>query len=237
VVVTASVEESMPASSCVRHLAACVALVAPIATGACSYGDDDVGPATGLVTTFSDPAVDFAAETTFAFIDSVVHLAPFGSGRRLPVTRRFDRAVLDRVRASLLARGFAEVAPPFARAPHFIVLVGAAAQSEFDAWRTYSWYTWWGFYPGWSYYAPGFDATWGVVYPWGPTVTVTEFETASLVVELLDASVTPGMEHLTAMWAGVAAAGLERTTSEDRIVEAVDEMFARSPYLTRASHR
>ena len=224
-------------SSRAGRFALLIALVAPVGFVSCDDSDDDVaGPSTGLVTTFTDPSVDFGAETTFAFIDTVVHLAPFGSGRRLAVPRRFDRALLDRVRQNLLSRDFVEVRPPFNRAPDFIVLVGAAAQANYDAFVTYAWYTWWGFYPGWTYYAPGFDETWGVLYPWGATVH-TEIERASLIVEVLDATVLPGTQHLTVMWTAVARAGLDGTVTGERLLEAVDEMFDRSPYLARESRR
>ena len=200
----------------------------------CDDDDDLTAPAPTVVAAFRDPLASFSSESTFAFVDTVVQLAPFGSGVAIPMSRQYDIAVLDRVRLNLLARGFVEETQPRTNQPDFVVLVGATAQQNYQAWISYPWYTWYGFYPGWGFYAPGFDATWGVVYPWGATATVTSFDQGTLVVTLIDAlHVQPLTRTVNALWAGVASTVLDGTLTEQEVLDAVDEMFIKSPYLRR----
>ena len=108
---------------------------------------------TGTVVTFRDTKFDFTHLQTFAMPDTVVHFAPVdrhGVESAAPTIRRFS----SRVRADFLARGYTETRIPHDD-PDFVVLVGATATQNYNAYVGYSWYGDWGFYPGWGWYAPG----------------------------------------------------------------------------------
>ena len=113
------------------------------------------------------------------------------------------------------------------------VLVGSTATTNYSAFVGYSWYGVWGFYPGWTWYAPGFDASWTIVYPWYPTSGVVAYDRGTLVVDLIPTlSVNPLAKSIRSAWAGVATTLLNGTTTESTVTAAIDQMFALSPYLT-----
>jgi hypothetical protein len=206
---------------------------------ACNDSDDDfvniVEPViSDIVATFKDSTFDYATLHTFAMPDTVVHFAP-ATGTPAAVSRQFDRQILDQVRADFKARGYVEVTDPRSNTPNFVVLVGATATTNYNAWVGYSWYGLWGFYPGWGWYAPGFGTDWGIIYPWYRTVGVTAYTRGTLVVDLIPTvSVNPLAKTINSAWAGVATGLLDGTESSARISAAIDEMFRQSPYLTAA---
>jgi hypothetical protein len=91
----------------------------------------------------------------------------------------------------------------------------------------------WGFWPGWGWYAPGFDNGWNIVYPWFPVVGVTAYERGTLVLDLIPtATVNPLGRSIRSAWAGVATGILNGTHTAATIDAAIDRMFILSPYLT-----
>ena len=177
--------------------------VTALALGLTACEDDDdvtavviTQPITaGAVTTFVDTMFNFQTLRTFAMPDTVIHFAP-ATGTPLPVSREFDRTILDRVRQDFLGRGYILDTDPANVAPDFVVLVGTTATENYMPWVSYSWYATWGFYAGWGFYVPGFDASWGIVYPYA-TVGVTPFSRGTLIVDLIPTlSVNPlAKEH------------------------------------------
>jgi len=143
---------------------------------ACDDDEDIVGVVpTPVVRTVRDPNFNFAPLRTFAMPDTVAHFAPL-TGTPLVISREFDRTVLDQVKANLIARGYVQVTAPATVAPDFVVLVGATAATNYNAYATYSWYPYYGYYSGWGWYAPGFTSDWTLIYPFYPTVGVTSFD-------------------------------------------------------------
>ncbi|HXT14782.1 MAG TPA: DUF4136 domain-containing protein [Gemmatimonadaceae bacterium] len=216
-----------------RALALCGALVA---LGAC--GDDDnnlvvVGPGgtpDGVVTTLKDSAFDFTVLHTFAMPDTIMHLVP-ATGTPLAVTGQFDRATLDKVRASFLARGYTQVTPSSTVIPDFIVLVGATATTNYNAWVGYPFFAVWGSSPVWVF-NPSFDNSWTIVYPWAAVVGVTAFDRGTLLIDLIPTkTVTPVTKSVRSAWSGVATGELNGSFGQGTINAAVDEMFRQSPYL------
>lgn len=209
-------------------------LVALAGFAACGDDNDDfVNPLpTGAVATFRDTTFNFNTLHTFAMPDTVVQFAP-ATGTPLAVSRVWDRTILDRVRADFLARGYTEVADPRTVTPDFVVLVGSTATTNYNAFVGYSWYGTWAFYPGWGWYTPGFDPTWGIVYPWYPYVGVTAYDRGTVVVTVIPTTtVNPLNKTVSSAWAGVATALLNGTITTDIVNAAIDEMFRQSPYLT-----
>lgn len=212
-----------------------IGLIAAVGIWACDDSDDDfvgVPVPTGAVATFRDTTFNFNALRTFSMPDTVVHFVPV-TGTPLDVSRAFDRTILDRVRADFIARGYVEDTDPRNTRPDFVVLVGSTATTNYNAFVGYSWYGYWGFYPGWGWYAPGFDTSWGIVYPWYPYVGVTAYDRGTVVVDLIPTvTVNPLARSVTSAWAGVATALLNGTITTDNVNNAIDEMFRQSPYLT-----
>jgi hypothetical protein len=184
----------------------------------------------GTVTAFRDASVNFQDLQTFAMPDVVAHFTP-ATGSPLPVSRAFDGDMLDRVRSNLIARGYTPASNPQTTAPDFVVLVGATATANHAAFVSYSWFSYWGFYSGFDSFDPGFDATWGIVYPWN-SAAVVSFPRGTIVVDLIPTeTVQPVRKTIRSAWAGVATALLDGTLTSADVTAAIDKMFALSPYL------
>jgi hypothetical protein len=183
-----------------------------------------------LVTTFKDSTFNFNVLHTFAMPDTVLHLAPLTGNPDL-LTRDFDRTILDRTRQDFLARGYTQVTPSASVIPDFVVLVGATATDNFDAFANSNFFAIWGFSPVWVF-QPAFNNSWILVSPWNVVVGPTSFARGTLIITLIPTlSVNPLAQSIRAAWAGVGtgALGLQNNAT---ITAAIDEMFRQSPYLT-----
>ena len=201
--------------------------------GGCSDNNNLVLPiSSGLVTTFKDSNFNFATLHTFAMPDTVAHLVPI-TGTPLPVTGQFDAVALNQVRSNLLARGYTDVSGQAGVTPDFVVLVGATATSNFNAWVTFPWFNFWGFSPIFNFFTPGFSSAWGIIFPWGPVIGVTSYDRGTLIVTIEPTSeIDQGNETIRAVWAGVATGLLNGSITDLTVTTAIDKMFALSPYLT-----
>lgn len=201
----------------------------------CGDDDDDITNPVSVVTAVRDQSFNFSSLHTFAMPDTVVQFAPL-TGTPLSVPRTFDQVALDEVRLNLLARGYQETTNPAVNQPDFVVLVSTTATTNYDAYATYPWYGYWGFYSGWGWYAPGFTNSWNLVYPWYPTVGVTSYDRGTLLVTIVPTlTVNPLSQTIKSSWAGVASTLLNGTVTANSVSNAVDEMFALSPYLVSSS--
>jgi hypothetical protein len=208
-------------------------LVGVVGITACDDDADFVNiiPPASVVTTFNDPNFNFATLRTFAMPDTVVHFNPV-TGNPIDVPRQFDRAALDQVRQDLLSRGYVQISNPLTVRPDFIVLVGASATQNYNAFVSVPWFGLWGSAPVWGWFAPGFDTSWGIVYPWFGTVGVTSYDRGTLVVTIVPtASVNPTGKQISAVWAGVATAVLAGQVTSASVQAAINRMFDLSPYL------
>lgn len=219
-----------------RVILPAVGLIGALAVGAC--GDDDgdfiivspTTPVTGTVVTFKDSTFDFNTLFSFAMPDTVVQFNPV-TGTPVAVPRTFDAVALNQVRSNLLARGYTDVTGTGVQAS-FVVLVGASASDNFNAFASYPWFSIWGFSPIWSFYAPGFDNSWGIAFPWFPVTGATNYARGTLVVTIIPtALVNPTNKSIRAVWAGVATGLLNGGITSDVVQAAVNEMFRQSPYL------
>lgn len=189
-----------------------------------------------IVAAFRDTAVDFGAIATYAMPDSVVHLTADPENEPpAGVTRRFDELILARVQANLDERGYVRELDPAVNEPDVTVLVGAIATTRFISWVSYPWFAWWGFYP--AFESGPFDPSWGIAYPWAGVITAFEYDTGTIVIEMLDArDIDPDDPRLNALW-GSAMNGILSGSDEAiaaRVTASIDEAFALSPYLRRA---
>lgn len=200
---------------------------------ACNEDNNIVSPiATKVIAVFKDSTFNFTTLHTFAMPDTVVHFTPV-TGTPLAVTRDFDQTTLDRVRQDLIARGYVEITNPQVVKPDFVVLVGATATQNYNAFAGYSWFSIWGFYAGWGWFKPGFNTTWGIVYPWFGVTGVTAYARGTLIVDLIPTSeVDVTTRTIRSAWTGVAESLLDGDINSNTINTAIDEMFRLSPYLT-----
>ena len=188
-------------------------------------------PIQSAVAVFADTTIDFGALHTFALPDTVVHINP-ATGNPLPVSRTFDQDIINSVRANFLARGYVEEANPDSVQPDFVVLVSATATENRVAWVSYPWYSTWGFYSGFLWFAPGFDNSWGIVYPWRPNVALTVHPRGTILVDMIPTlSVNPLAKTVNAAWSGVATGALTGNRTAADFDAAIDQMFLLSPYL------
>jgi len=138
------------------------------------------------------------------------------------------------VRQDFLARGYTEVTPSASVIPDFVVLVGAAATDNFDAFVTSNWLTIWGFSPVWIF-NPAFNNSWVLISPWRAAVGAVTFPRGTLIVTLIPTlTVNPLAQSINAAWAGVANGVIAAQTNAS-ITAAIDEMFRQSPYLTAST--
>lgn len=208
-----------------------------LVAGTAACGDKNVVaivpvPPVAGVTTFHDSTFDFTTLNTFLMPDTVVHLTA-ATGTPIDPSRQFDRTALDAVRRNLLSRGYREVSRDSASKANFIVLVGATATQNYNAFVGYPWFGVWGFYTGWNFYAPGFDTSWNIIYPWYGTVGITAYDRGTLIVDLIPTkSVNPLGKTIQSAWVGVATGQINSSTATAATISnAVDEMFTQSPYL------
>lgn len=205
-----------------------------IIAGACDDTNNVTTPViTAAVTVFKDSAFDFTTLRTFAMPDSVVQLTSITAVPGV-VQRQFDRVVLDEVRADFLARGYVQIPDPQIVQPDFIVLVSVATNNGFNAFVGFPWFSVWGFSPVWRWFTnPGFDSSWGIVFPWFRTAGSTSFPRGTLIVEIIPTStVNVGSKTITAVWAGVATGLIGPDFTSVTVTAAIDRMFQLSPYLT-----
>lgn len=211
-------------------------LVGSVGFAACDSDDDIVAiNPVPIVTTFNDASFNFSTLKTFAMPDTVVHFNPL-TGTPLAVTREFDRVALNQVRADLLARGYVQVTAASGVTPSFVILVGTTATDNYNAFVGYPWFGTWGFYSGWAFYAPGFDTSWGIVYPWYTTTGVVAYGRGTLIVDMIPTgpTINPLAKTIRSVWAGVATSLLDGTITAAGVSAAIDQMFALSPYLVAA---
>jgi hypothetical protein len=207
---------------------------------ACGDNDDDLVNPVGAVRVFADSGFNFATLHTFVMPDTVAHFAPL-TGVPLDVTREFDQTILQQVRADFLARGYIQETNPVQNRPDFVVLVGASASQNYNAWVSYSWFPYYGYFSGWGWYTPGFDSGWSLGYPWYATVGVTAYDRGTIVVTIVPTNtvqINPLTKNINAAWAGVATGLLNQNSdsddhplTQDVIQAAINQMFVLSPYL------
>lgn len=186
-----------------------IALAAALAAGCYPDRLDTVNY--DAVATVYDTAGTFTA-TTFALADSVVHLVP--PGELDNISRAFDNQIIATVRANMVARGYTEVADP--NVGDLAVLL-AVSTTEYQ-----------GFY--WSYWC----GYWGWYYPYGcyypPYWGTYEYTTGSLFVTISDRrAASAGDVPLIWLAVGNGLAGTGATAA--RLIAAIDQMFAQSPYI------
>ncbi len=184
-----------------------------------------------IVITTHDDTVSFSSFRTYAVLDSVVHIDLEDNANDSLLTRENDALILARVAANMETMGYVEEMDPINNVPDVLLLVGALAVTK-DAYRSYSWWPWygWGYYPGYPCCGPGYG--WG--YPWGPVSTV-QYAVGTLVITMMDPSrPSNGVDTAPVLWVAGINGLLKGSTSSitTRITTSIDQAFDQSPYLS-----
>ncbi len=183
-----------------------------------------------IVVTTHDDTVTFTSFTTYALLDSVVHIDLEDNANDSLLTRDNDALILARVRAGIEGMGYVEEMDPANTTPDVILLVGALAVEK-DAYFSYGWWPYYGWYPYYPCcYGPGYG--WG--YPGGGVGSVT-YATGTLVITMLDpARPGTGVELAPILWVAGINGLLEGTAPgvTARITTLIRQAFDQSPYLS-----
>jgi len=212
-------------------LARSVALAVAVAAAAIATGcGTDVIPSQVLrgtaVVTYHAPGTDYGAYRTYALVNKLVVEQEDGGS----ISYDFVPApeILGAVQANLSLRGYVKAAeidpespPPTPPAVDLAVVAIALQATRYTVYPC-DWWDWWG-YPG-----AGCD------YPW----TWVAYRTGTLAVQMFDATAlpppgAPPPAPVPMIWSGVGYAVLTPSASANTelAVDAVDQMFAQSPYL------
>ncbi len=183
-----------------------------------------------IVVTTHDDTVTFTSFTTYALLDSVVHIDLEDNANDSLLSRDNDALILARVRAGIEGMGYVEEMDPANTTPDDILLVGALAVEK-DAYFSYGWWPYYGWYPYYPCcYGPGYG--WG--YPGGGVGSVT-YATGTLVITMLDPA-RPGttVDLAPILWVAGINGLLEGSTAglTTRISNLIDQAFRQSPYLS-----
>jgi hypothetical protein len=176
--------------------------------------------------TLRDTSVNFGKFTTFALNDSIgiVSDDPLKDGDKVSQARA--NKVLDQVRSVLTSRGYTEV--EINENPDFLVS-GSALEYSVDYTVMYPG-SWWG-------YGGYYGGAWGGYYPYYPPYygggaygTTYSYQVGSLVLEMV--TVNEITDKGAVIWTGLSGAILDGT-SDNKIVNSVNQLFIQSPYITR----
>ena len=185
-----------------------------------------------VVITAHDDTVTFTSFTTFALLDSVVHIDTDSliATEDSLLSRDNDVLILATIKAGIVGMGYIEETDPMTTTPDVLFLVGAWAGLN-TAYFSYGWWPYYGWYPyyGPCCYGPGYG--WG--YPSGGVGSVS-YTTGTLVITMLDPS-RPGTEmNAPVLWTAGINGLLEGSATglTARITRAIDQAFAQSPYLS-----
>ncbi len=182
-----------------------------------------------IVVTAHDDTVTFTSFSTYALLDSVVHIDLEDNANDSLLSRDNDALILARVRAGIEGKGYVEEMDPANTTPDVILLVGALAVEK-DAYFSYGWWPYYGWYPYYPCcYGPGYG--WG--YPSG--VGSVTYATGTLVITMLDpARAGTGTDTAPILWVAGINGLLEGSTAglTTRISNLIDQAFRQSPYLS-----
>lgn len=211
------------------------ALAGVAAVLACDSEQITAGERQDIVAAFRDAGTEFDVIATYALPDSVVHLTTDRAAETpSEITRDLDDRILARVRMHLDGRGYDHEPEPHRNPIDVVVLVSAIATPNFTSWANYPWFDWWGFFPGFG--LGPFDPTWGIEYPWSDEAIAFNYDIGTILIEMIDVrSIDEPSQQVNAVWSGAVNGILTPATEaeESRIMIAIDEVFALSPYLGR----
>ena len=177
-------------------------------------------------TTFYTADANFPKYKYFVMPDTVMHI--YDTTKTDPVTRKFDKQILQLTKSNFEARGYIylgeDSAGVGARRDSVLAVFLGAFSSTFSGYYYDYWYPYWGYWYGWGYYPP--------YYP--GYVGTYEYTVGTLLIEGLDYGRSVAAAKRIPVWFG-AVRGLAGDTPADvqlRISNGINQIFVQSPYLT-----
>lgn len=203
-----------------------VMLVA-LAVASCYPGDVTSVQQLDTVVTQYNTEYDFSKNMTWAMPDEVIHPCeipelepPSGC---IDLSHDYDDLMLSLVANNMNSLGYTRI-------PWDQVTSENRPDVALVLWAigTNNWQAWVGWWPGWGWGAPG----WGWWYP--PTISVTNYQTGSVHVEMVDGNLEPpdGSEGLVIEWVGTLNGLLSSSSNtSQRLTDGINQMFTQSQYL------
>lgn len=189
-----------------------------------------------VVATFYDQDANFGAFTTFASrTDSILQIEIPGV-ENIQLSHEYDEDLLKQINDAFEGRGYTRETDPQQNKPDMAVLVSAAASTEYNPYGSSPWYSFWG-----SWFADSLgvnvDVNWGLDYSWYSGSVVYSYDVGALVILLLDITnvdETTERADIPVLWMGTFNGLLSGSSVAigGRVSNAIDKMFAQSPYLT-----
>ena len=176
-----------------------------------------------VVGTFYDRNYNFSNVNTYFLADSIVHGSGIGSSH--------DNEVLSKVNDELTGLGWTRRFPGGSDTADVTVLIGATSSTTTVAYYN-DWWSYWGWYGGWSYYPSyGYGSGWGWGYPYYTTSYYT-YTTGTIIITLTDPRTgVTGTQTLPVQWLVTINGLLDGSGVSGRINTALDQAFSQSPYL------
>jgi hypothetical protein len=213
----------------VRPILRHAALAATAITLAACYPDDITNvDDLDTVTTLYDQNKDFGTIGTYVLLDTVVFIDADGAGGdgQSSISHASDAQVLAAIRRNLNEAGYTPAANPAAGTQDVTVL--ASTTSSTTVGYVYDWWGYWGYYPGWPAYGPG----WGVGYP--PVSVAYAYTTGTLLVTMLDTKhADVPNKKIPVLWVGGVNGVLTGGANVTRVTDGIDQAFKQSPYLQK----
>lgn len=194
--------------------------------GACTPDSGITAAESDVVITNYDKDFNFSAPTTFAVLDTIVHLTGDSTKVDDPnLSRDFDEFILQKLRDKFAERGYTEEQNPVANPPDISIYVAAASTEFFNVYSGYPWYPcspWYGCGGWWWWYPPPVG---GVSYA---------YTTGTLIVNWI-AEATADDYLALVPWNGALNGVLDDTKANKatRIDRGLDQMFDQSPYVRK----
>jgi hypothetical protein len=219
-----------------RSAAILTIAAAAIAMSSCYPNAPENSEDFDVVATFYDQNADFTSLTSYSMPDSVVQVQISGSENR-DISHDHDGDILAEVADQLAARGYQRENNPDQNKPDFVVLVSAAATTEYDPYASDPWYSYWSWWWEGADSLPDVDVSWGLDFSWYSGSVVYSYDVGALLVTLLDVRNvdTANGEDLNVLWMGTIngiITGNDLSVTR-RVIEGIQQMFRQSPYLSK----
>lgn len=168
-----------------------------------------------VVLTYFNDDYDFPAQSTYALPDRIVKVTGNLAEGDDPVfiPDAVASLILGRIGSNMTSLGWQEVG--IDENPDLLLAPASWETTTISYYYDY-WYWWWGgYYPGWGY----------------PPAYVSSYTTGTLLMTLIDPSVTAANGDPVIQWTGAINGILTGSYSEGRMNAAIDQTFEQSPYL------
>ena len=197
------------------------AFVGILLASACSWGPDGLDETQDQILTIArkTDAVDFTKFNSFAITDSITAV---DNGKKV----RFNDATADLIIAQVVRNmnlyGYTQVQPD--ENPDLLVDLAYIQRtnnymypgywSDWDWWRNWYGYPWWG---------------WDPYYPYQMPVFISSYTTGSIVIEVADVVNVATESTVPVVWHGLIREILNTNHTQQELLSAIDEVFAILP--------